>query len=121
MQVHLERPFAAAGLLRRRGERLFLQYQILHRLALSSSTVIQALELGKPVLVPDRGLLGWRVREHGLGGTYAYEDIADLQARATAMWQDDLSGFQRAAQAFWPRFSDAAIAGFFRRRLLETA
>jgi len=47
-------------------------YVTTHRLTLSSSTVIQALELGRPVLVPDRGLLGHRVKANGLGGVYAY-------------------------------------------------
>ena len=45
-------------------------YITTHRLTLSSSTVIQALELGKPVLVPDRGLLGYRVLKNNLGDVY---------------------------------------------------
>ena len=57
-----------------------------HRLALSSSTVIQALELGKPVLVPDRGLLGHRVRTNHLGAVYRYEDLDDLRRHAQSLW-----------------------------------
>jgi glycosyltransferase involved in cell wall biosynthesis len=92
-------------------------YLTTHRLALSSSTVIQALELGKPVLVPDRGLLGHRVRSNGLGAVYRYEDIDDLARRAQAMWAGDLSGSAAAAKRFWQRFSDTAIRAFFRARL----
>ena len=94
-------------------------YLTTHRLALSSSTVIQAIELGKPVLVPDRGLLGHRVRTQGLGGVYAYEDIADLQRQANALWRTDLSRFAAATRNFWQSFSDEAVRSFFVRTLVE--
>ena len=93
-------------------------YITTHRLALSSSTVIQALELGKPVLVPDRGLLGHRVRAHQLGGVYAYEDLADLRAQAETLWRSNLDQFVPATLSFWQRFSDQSIQDFFRQRLL---
>lgn len=92
-------------------------YLTTHRLALSSSTVIQALELGKPVLVPDRGLLGHRVRANNLGGVYAYEDVDDLRRHALELWRGDLARFAQPARAFWQRFSDDAIQHFFRRKL----
>jgi len=93
-------------------------YLTTHRLALSSSTVIQALELGKPVLVPDRGLLGYRVRHNNLGDVYRYEDLADLQRKAARLWSTDLTRFSRSAARFQTRFSDASIRSFFVRRLL---
>jgi len=93
-------------------------YLTTHRLALSSSTMIQALELGKPVLVPDRGLIGHRVRTHGLGDVYRYEDLADLRQKAEALWRSDLSRFAAPARAFWQKFSDEAIRAFFAQRLL---
>ncbi len=93
-------------------------YLTTHRLALSSSTVIQAIELGKPVLVPDRGLLGHRVRNHEIGGVYRYEDIDDLRKHAQALWQSDLSHVSTSATQFWQRFSDDSIREFFRERLL---
>jgi len=92
-------------------------YLTTHRLALSSSTVIQAIELGKPVLVPDRGLLGHRVRSHHIGEVYRYEDIDDLRQHAQAMWQSDLSQ-RAAARDYWQRFSDEAIRLFFVSRLV---
>ena len=92
-------------------------YLTTHRLALSSSTVIQALELGKPVLVPDRGLLGHRVRTNGLGDVYRYEDLDDLRRKAETLWATDLSRFKVPARTFWERFSDAAIREFFVRHL----
>lgn len=93
-------------------------YLTTHRLALSSSTVIQALELGKPVLVPDRGLLGHRVRANMLGEVYKYGDLAELRRQAEAMWASDLNRFAQPMASFWSRFSDAAIEGFFVRKLV---
>lgn len=93
-------------------------YITTHRLALSSATMIQSIELGIPVLVPDRGLLAYRVRTHGLGGTYAYEDLSDLRRKADALWASDLTRFEIATKKYWERFSDEAIRDFFVRRLL---
>jgi hypothetical protein len=94
-------------------------YLTTHRLALSSSTVIQALELGKPVLVPDRGLLGYRVRKNNLGDVYAYQDLTDLRQKAEALWRSDLSRFTRPTGLFWERFSDASIHSFFVQKLVH--
>jgi hypothetical protein len=96
-------------------------YITTHRLALSSSTLIQSLELGKPVLVPDRGLLGHRVRTNSLGGVYAYGDLADLSRKAERLWRSDLARFAAPARAFWQRFSDRAIQDFFVARLAKPA
>jgi glycosyltransferase involved in cell wall biosynthesis len=96
-------------------------YITTHRLALSSSTVIQALELGKPVLVPDRGLLGYRVRRNNLGDVYAYEDLSDLAQKAENLWRKDLTSFSAVAKSFWQRFSDEAIRSFFAARLLDAS
>ena len=96
-------------------------YITTHRLALSSPTVIQALELGKPVLVPDRGLLGYRVRKYNLGDVYIYEDLSDLRQKAEKLWRSDLSPFSALAKSFWQRFSDEAIRRFFSERLLGSS
>jgi hypothetical protein len=96
-------------------------YITTHRLALSSSTVIQALELGKPVLVPDRGLLGYRVNRHNLGDVYTYEDLRDLGQKAERLWRSDLDRFSTVVKSFWQRFSDEAIRSFFAERLLSSS
>jgi hypothetical protein len=96
-------------------------YITTHRLVLSSSTVIQAFELGKPVLVPDRGLLGYRVRKHNLGDVYSYENLSDLKQKADKMWHSDLSRFSTLTKSFWQRFSDEAIQKFFAQRLLGSS
>lgn len=93
-------------------------YLTTHRLALSSSTVIQALELGKPVLVPDRGILGYRVKENRLGDVYEYGNLSDLSSKVSQLIAQDLSGYSMAARLYWQRFSDKSIRDFFTERLL---
>jgi glycosyltransferase involved in cell wall biosynthesis len=93
-------------------------YLTTHRLALSSSTVIQALEMGKPVIAPDRGLLGHRVRSNGLGAVYRYEDMQDLCRKAQSLWENDPGSYRQAALSFWGRFSDEVIRSFFVSRLV---
>lgn len=95
-------------------------YITTHRLALSSSTVIQALELGRPVLVPDRGLLGFRVRANDLGGVYEYENIDELREKSRALWAGNPGRFAEKTKSYWRRFSHDSIRDFFRERLLES-
>jgi hypothetical protein len=95
-------------------------YITTHRLALSSSTMIQAIELGKPVLVPNRGLIGYRTRKNRLGGTYRYEDIEDLSRIASEMWQSKLSEYTPHIRGFWERFSDHAVGEFLVNRLVKS-
>lgn len=96
-------------------------YVTTHRLALSSSTMIQAAEFGLPVLVPDRGLLGHRVRTYGIGDVYRYGDLVELREKADALWRSDLSRFRTPVEAFWRRFDDDAIRDFFRVTLAPDA
>lgn len=96
-------------------------YLTTHRLALSSSTVIQALEVGKPVLVPDRGLLAHRVRANSIGITYRYGDLDDLRSKAEALWRADLKRYESSAIAVWQKFSHDAVQSFFVQRLVNSA
>ena len=45
----------------------------------SSGAMLQALMAGRPVLVPDQGLMAWRVRNFGLGLTYVPGDRRDMR------------------------------------------
>ncbi len=94
-------------------------YITTHRLALSSSTVIQATELGKPVLVPDRGLIGYRARANRLGDVYEYGNLSDLSLKARKLWGSDLKQFSEPIRTFWGRFTDESIREFFSQRLLQ--
>jgi len=89
-----------------------------HRLALSSSTMLQAVEQGKPLIVPDRGLLQHRVKVNRLGETYRYEDLDDLDRAVRRMQSQDLRQFGPDIERFWSQFSDSAVESYWRRVLL---
>jgi glycosyltransferase involved in cell wall biosynthesis len=84
-----------------------------HRLTLSSGTALQALEMGKPVLTPDAGLVGWRTREFHLGTTYAYGDIDDLARKWAAFPCGSRDANPQAIRAFMKRFSREKTERFF--------
>jgi glycosyltransferase involved in cell wall biosynthesis len=50
----------------------------------SSGVMLQAIHFGKPVLVPDLGLMAARTQRFSLGRTYRHGDFRDL----TLKWQD---------------------------------
>jgi glycosyltransferase involved in cell wall biosynthesis len=80
----------------------------------SSGIMLQALAAGRPVLVPDRGLMAYRVRTFGLGLTYRPGDetglrrgFRDLQAREPGEWAPALRAF---CAFFSPEQVAAAVA-----------
>ncbi len=84
-----------------------------HRLSMSSGTLLQALEAGKPVLTPASGLVGWRTKTHRLGMTYPYGDAAGLRTA----WQSFRHGagdpVKSDLASFIRRFSRDAVEDFF--------
>lgn len=88
-----------------------------HRLTLSSGTMLQALEAGKPVLVPETGLVGWRVRQFGLGRTYNYLDEDDLAQAWREFRREPANVYRERIQTFMQRFSQEAIRAFFVEQL----
>lgn len=101
-------------------ERLFslpARFVSTHRLTLSSGTVLQALEMGKPVLTPDTGLVGWRTREFKLGETYAYANGLDLAAKWSAFKSGTFDPDPQAIRSFMERFSRGETERFFTKIL----
>ncbi|HOO21852.1 MAG TPA: hypothetical protein PLJ99_00080 [Kiritimatiellia bacterium] len=84
-----------------------------HRLTLSSATMLQALEKGKPVLAPATGLVGWRTREFGLGATYAYADSADFLTSWRRFKSGALDPSSRSISTFMDSFSRERTRRFF--------
>jgi hypothetical protein len=80
-----------------------------HRLTLSSGTVLQALEQGRPVLTPASGLVGHRTRMHGLGLTYEHFNDLDLLAKWREIRRVPADAFRAAAAGFMARFSREAV------------
>lgn len=78
----------------------------------SSGVMLQAVAAGRPVLVPDRGLMGWRVREFGVGEVY---DDGDWDA----LRQSFVDLCERGPQPYEPALT--AYASCFTREQVERA
>ena len=78
----------------------------------SSGAMLQTLMAGRPVLVPDSGLMAIRVRTFGLGQTYRPDDRQDMRQKFLAM--DSTPPADSAERA--DRFLD-----FFSREQFEAA
>lgn len=90
-----------------------------HRLTVSSGTMLQALDAGTPVLVPETGLVGYRAGTLGLGLTYKYGDVEDMGRQWARMKTMDLAAARSRGQAFMERFSRAAVDQYFSELLLS--
>ena len=84
-----------------------------HRLTLSSGTVLQALEAGKPVLTPATGLIGWRTRRFGLGMTYNYRDEHALARQWQEFREIPAESYRNDVERFMAPFSRDAVSSFF--------
>jgi hypothetical protein len=84
-----------------------------HRLTGSSATSLHALSLGKPLLEPNTGLLGHRVRKHGLGMTYDYGDINDLYRQWQLFKQQPPEVYRSAIDSFIGQFDYDHTSTFF--------
>ena len=71
----------------------------------SSGVMLQALSAGRPVLVPDRGLMAQRVRSHGLGLTYKPGDWADLKRQFENVLRGPQDEFETTIRRFVGYFS----------------
>jgi hypothetical protein len=84
-----------------------------HRLIGSSGTVLQALDAGKPVLVPSCGLIGHRVRTNGLGMVYKHLDDFDLLRAWREFRGVSADRFSDAIENYMKRFSYEEFSQFF--------
>jgi hypothetical protein len=57
----------------------------------SSGVMLQALQAGRPVLVPERGLMGWRTQQFGLGRTFAEGSYEGLRREALRLTSETSS------------------------------
>jgi hypothetical protein len=89
-----------------------------HRLTVSSGTMLQALELGLPVLVPESGLIGYRTRRYGLGLTYKYGDSQDLLRKWRSFRQEPLDAYREPIRDFMRKFGRAHVESLLRDTLL---
>lgn len=66
----------------------------------SSGIMIQALEYGIPVLVPDFGIIGHRVRKFGLGAVYNQNDERGLDKSFIHFSKSEPSSYRHSIQQF---------------------
>lgn len=71
----------------------------------SSGVMLQALAAGRPVLVPDQGLMAQRVRRFGLGRTYRCNDWDDLRRQDRALRAEGARPYAASIEAFMALFS----------------
>jgi glycosyltransferase involved in cell wall biosynthesis len=81
----------------------------------SSGIMLQAAAAGRPVLVPDRGLMAWRVRRFGLGETYAHGDITDLRRKFRALLESAPGRYSEASREYAACFSAEQVAASIKR------
>ena len=71
----------------------------------SSGVMLQALSAGRPVLVPDVGLLARRVKSHGLGLTYQADDWTNLRSKFKTLLLMPKAEFEDRIRLFMGYFS----------------
>jgi glycosyltransferase involved in cell wall biosynthesis len=84
-----------------------------HRITGSSGTILQALDAGKPVLVPDIGLLGFRLNSGQFGMTYRYEDFSDLIKQWQIFKTLPIEQYLENISNYIQRFSRGNLLNFF--------
>lgn len=76
----------------------------------SSGAMLQAVAANRPVLVPDRGLMAFRVRSFGLGATYRDGDMGDMRRQFSELQDRGPDFYTRALKDYVGLFSQAQVA-----------
>jgi hypothetical protein len=76
----------------------------------SSGVMLQALAAARPVLVPDRGLMAYRVRTFGLGRTYRDGDAGDLRRQFRTLLAHGPELYRRRLDAYLAFFTRTQVA-----------
>jgi glycosyltransferase involved in cell wall biosynthesis len=81
----------------------------------SSGVMLQAVAAGRPVLVPDRGLMGWRVRAFGVGEVYEDGDWAALRRSFLRLCERGPQPYEAALAAYASCFTREQVERAIRR------
>lgn len=84
-----------------------------HRLTLSSGTMLQALDYGLPVLVPNSGLVGYRARANNLGETYQYGDYEDMARQWDKFRKIPIERYASSISTYMEQFSRENLSKLF--------
>ena len=83
----------------------------------SSGVMLQALDAGRPVLVPDKGLMAWRTLRFGLGRTYAEGSYDDLRREAGRLLSETPAAYAPQLESFMSLFGRERVASAVRHAL----
>jgi len=83
----------------------------------SSGVMLQALDAGRPVLVPTPGLMAWRTRKFGLGRTFAEGVYDDLRTEVERSLATSPEACAPQLAAFMRYFTRDRVAGAVRHAL----
>jgi len=75
----------------------------------SSGIMLHILSAGRPVLVPDVGLMADRTKAHGLGRTYRPDDIEDLKREFRALQASPETAYAANIRRFLQFFSEDRV------------
>jgi hypothetical protein len=75
----------------------------------SSGVMLQALDAGRPVLVPDRGLMAWRTATFGLGRTFPERSFSGLIDSFDVLRRDEKASYARRIEGFMRRFTKEQV------------
>ena len=78
-----------------------------------SGTMIQAIELGKPILTPDKGLIGYRTHKNKLGLTYTHNDVSSLKSKWTEMKQIKGESYAENLAVYYNKFSRESLVDLY--------
>jgi len=113
-----------AFLLSRLAVKMFFQnvnYVVMpyHRHLGSSGVMLLALNYGKPVLVPDIGLMAKRVKDNSLGMVYRHESYEDLRNKFIELKNQPIDQYRPTIQKFMTRFTNEQILGVIEQLILD--
>jgi hypothetical protein len=94
------------------------KYVSTHALTGSSGTLLQAIELGKPILTGDKGLIGYRTSKYGLGEVYEHNNMNDLFDKWKKFKRVNNMAYSRNLNLFSEKFSRQALSSLFQEVIL---
>ena len=83
----------------------------------SSGVMLYAISFGRPVLVPDEGLMARRVRDHALGMTYCPDDFDSLRSQFRAFQRMPAAAFRDTTEKFGEAFAEEKIVAALQQAL----
>jgi hypothetical protein len=88
------------------------------RLTGSSGVMLQALDAGKPVLIPNSGLIGYRMKGNNLGMVYRHGDIKDLFKKWKLFKKIPPQNYTDSIQRYMKKFDRNSLVDCFKTIIL---